>query len=149
MRPRSTPTATCAFKLFAGTPNGFYYYLGNSIIIGILSDPGGASGDPLRLRIFTLSHSRQQRLAVLHPVDTLFAAARGGGAGARHVPWFSLENTHLGLVLLYTSFNLSLAVWLMKGFGRSIGESDKTNTLFLAHSPAAVKEVSDRSSSPC
>ena len=30
--------------------------------------------------------------------------------------WFALENTHLGLVLLYTSFNLSLAVWLMKGF---------------------------------
>jgi multiple sugar transport system permease protein len=27
-----------------------------------------------------------------------------------------LENTHTGLVLLYTSFNLSLAVWLMKGF---------------------------------
>ncbi len=30
--------------------------------------------------------------------------------------WFALENTHLGLILLYTSFNLSLAVWLMKGF---------------------------------
>ena len=29
---------------------------------------------------------------------------------------FALENTHLGLILLYTSFNLSLAVWLMKGF---------------------------------
>jgi len=27
---------------------------------------------------------------------------------------------------------------------KSIGESDKTNTLFLAHSPAAVKEVSDQ-----
>jgi len=29
---------------------------------------------------------------------------------------FGLENTHVGLILLYTSFNLSLAVWLMKGF---------------------------------
>jgi multiple sugar transport system permease protein len=27
-----------------------------------------------------------------------------------------LQNTHLGLMLLYASFNLSLAVWLMKGF---------------------------------
>ena len=29
---------------------------------------------------------------------------------------FDLQNTHAGLVLLYTAFNLSLAVWLMKGF---------------------------------
>lgn len=27
---------------------------------------------------------------------------------------------------------------------KAIGESDKTNTLFLAHSPGAVKEVSDQ-----
>ena len=27
-----------------------------------------------------------------------------------------LQGTHLGLILLYTAFNLSLAVWLMKGF---------------------------------
>jgi len=27
---------------------------------------------------------------------------------------------------------------------KSIGESDKTNTLFLAHSPSAVKDVSDQ-----
>jgi hypothetical protein len=27
---------------------------------------------------------------------------------------------------------------------KSIGESDKTNTLFLAHSPGSVKEVSDQ-----
>ena len=29
---------------------------------------------------------------------------------------FDLQNTHLGLIMLYTVFNLSLAVWLMKGF---------------------------------
>ena len=29
---------------------------------------------------------------------------------------FDLQNTHLGLIVLYTVFNLSLAVWLMKGF---------------------------------
>ncbi|MEK7765224.1 MAG: carbohydrate ABC transporter permease, partial [bacterium] len=27
-----------------------------------------------------------------------------------------LQNSHAGLIMLYTSFNLSLAVWLMKGF---------------------------------
>ena len=27
---------------------------------------------------------------------------------------------------------------------KSIGESDKTNTLFLAHSPGAVKEVAEQ-----
>jgi ABC-type glutathione transport system ATPase component len=27
---------------------------------------------------------------------------------------------------------------------KSIGENDKTNTLFLSHSPTAVKEVSDQ-----
>lgn len=27
---------------------------------------------------------------------------------------------------------------------KSIGESDKTNTLFLSHSPTAVKEISDQ-----
>jgi hypothetical protein len=27
---------------------------------------------------------------------------------------------------------------------KSIGESDKTNTLFLAHTPGAVKEVSEQ-----
>jgi multiple sugar transport system permease protein len=29
---------------------------------------------------------------------------------------FSLQNSHLGLIILYTGFNLSLSVWLMKGF---------------------------------
>jgi ABC-type glutathione transport system ATPase component len=27
---------------------------------------------------------------------------------------------------------------------KSIGESDKTNTLFLSHSPGAVREISDQ-----
>jgi len=29
---------------------------------------------------------------------------------------FDLHDTHIGMILLYTVFNLSLAVWLMKGF---------------------------------
>jgi multiple sugar transport system permease protein len=29
---------------------------------------------------------------------------------------FSLTDTHIGLIILYTAFNLSFSVWLMKGF---------------------------------
>src|SRR5690606_2220815 len=29
---------------------------------------------------------------------------------------FDLNDTHIGLILLYTAFNLSFSVWLMKGF---------------------------------
>ena len=29
-------------------------------------------------------------------------------------------------------------------FSKTIGETDKTNTLFLSHSPAAVRDVSDQ-----
>ena len=29
---------------------------------------------------------------------------------------FGLNDTHLGLIILYTAFNLSFSVWLMKGF---------------------------------
>lgn len=30
--------------------------------------------------------------------------------------YFSLNDTHIGLIILYTAYNLSFAVWLMKGF---------------------------------
>ncbi len=30
--------------------------------------------------------------------------------------FFGMTDTHLGLIILYTAFNLSFAVWLMKGF---------------------------------
>jgi multiple sugar transport system permease protein len=29
---------------------------------------------------------------------------------------FGMTDTHIGLIILYTAFNLSFAVWLMKGF---------------------------------
>ena len=52
---------------------------------------------------FILSTRFLPPLAVVVPVLLMYRSVR-------------LENTHLGLILLYTSFNLSLAVWLMKGF---------------------------------
>jgi multiple sugar transport system permease protein len=104
-------------KPVAGTPRDFYHYLGNSIIIGLLSTLAAVSLGTLcaygfsRLELpgskdwlfFILSTRFLPPLAVVVPVVVMYR-------------WFSLENTHLGLILLYTSFNLSLAVWLMKGF---------------------------------
>ena len=104
-------------KPVAGTPRDFYHYLGNSLIIGGLSTLVAVCLGTLcaygfsRFRIpgskdwlfFILSTRFLPPLAVVVPVLVMYRR-------------FSLENTHIGLILLYTSFNLSLAVWLMKGF---------------------------------
>lgn len=104
-------------KPVAGTPNDFYHYLGNSIVISLLSTLAAVCFGTLcaygfsRFRVpgskdwlfFILSTRFLPPLAVVVPVLVMYR-------------WFELESTHLGLILLYTSFNLSLAVWLMKGF---------------------------------
>lgn len=104
-------------KPVAGTPRDFYHYLGNSVMIGVLSTLAAVCLGTLcaygfsRFRVpgskdwlfFILSTRFLPPLAVVVPVLVMYRS-------------FSLENTHLGLILLYTSFNLSLAVWLMKGF---------------------------------
>ena len=101
----------------AGTDHNFYHYLLNSIIIGLLSTFAAvALGTACaygfsRFKVkgaqdwlfFILSTRFLPPLAVVVPVLMMYR-------------WFELESTHLGLILLYTSFNLSLAVWLMKGF---------------------------------
>ena len=101
----------------AGTAHSFYHYLGNSILIGVLSTLAavalgtlaayGFSRFPIAgardWLFFILSTRFLPPLAVVVPVLVMYRR-------------FGLENTHLGLVLLYTGFNLSLAVWLMKGF---------------------------------
>ncbi len=104
-------------KPVAGTPNDFFHYLANSVIISVLSTLAAVCLGTLaaygfsRFKIpgsrdwlfFILSTRFLPPLAVVVPVLVMYR-------------WFRLENTHLGLVLLYTTFNLSLAVWLMKGF---------------------------------
>ncbi len=117
---RFVPTLDAYRKLsepVAGTPHDFYHYLGNSIVIGVLSTLAAVCLGTIcaygfsRFRIpgskdwlfFILSTRFLPPLAVVVPVLVMYR-------------WFSLENTHVGLVILYTSFNLSLAVWLMKGF---------------------------------
>jgi multiple sugar transport system permease protein len=101
----------------AGTEHDFYHYLSNSAIIGVLSTAAAVCLGTLcaygfsRFKIpgsrdwlfFILSTRFLPPLAVVVPVVIMYRS-------------LELENTHLGLVLLYTSFNLSLSVWLMKGF---------------------------------
>lgn len=100
-----------------GKAHAFFQYLLNSIVIGLLSTLASvvlgtacAYGFS-RFKIagardwlfFILSTRFLPPLAVVVPVLMMYRQ-------------FDLPNTHLGLILLYTAFNLSLAVWLMKGF---------------------------------
>lgn len=101
----------------AGTQHSFYHYLFNSIVIGVLSTAAAvalgtaAAYGFSRFKVagashwlfFILSTRFLPPLAVVVPVLMMYR-------------WFELESTHAGLILLYTSFNLSLSVWLMKGF---------------------------------
>jgi len=101
----------------AGAQHSFWHHLGNSVVIGLLSTVASvllgtccAYGFS-RFRIpgaedwlfFVLSTRFMPPLAVVVPVLLMYRQ-------------LDLQGTHLGLVLLYTVFNLSLAVWLMKGF---------------------------------
>lgn len=104
-------------EVHAGAQHSFWHHLGNSAIIGILSTiasvllgtccaygfsrfsvPG--TKDWL---FFILSTRFMPPLAVVVPVLLMYRQ-------------LDLQGTHAGLVLLYTVFNLSLSVWLMKGF---------------------------------
>ena len=118
--PYFAPTLAAYGQLsqaYAGTDQAFFHYLGNSIAIGLLSTVASvALGTSCaygfsRFRVagardwlfFILSTRFLPPLVVVVPVLMMYRE-------------FDLQNTHAGLVLLYTSFNLSLAVWLMKGF---------------------------------
>ena len=97
--------------------NTYFNYLFNSIIIGLLSTIAavllGTStaygfsrfqiGGARDWLFFILSTRFLPPLAVVVPILLMYRQ-------------FNLPDTHLGLIILYTAFNLSLAVWLMKGF---------------------------------
>jgi multiple sugar transport system permease protein len=104
-------------EVHAGARASFWEHLANSVVIGVLSTLASvllgtacAYGFS-RFRIagakdwlfFVLSTRFMPPLAVVVPVLIMYRR-------------FDLPGTHLGLILLYTAFNLSLAVWLMKGF---------------------------------
>jgi multiple sugar transport system permease protein len=102
---------------YAGKSYNFFHYLLNSLIIAASSTLAAvALGTSCaygfsRFRVagakdwlfFILSTRFLPPLAVVVPILLMYRE-------------FELEGTHLGLIILYTSFNLSLAVWLMKGF---------------------------------
>ncbi len=101
----------------ANPSQNFWRYLLNSTIIGVGSTVAAvALGTSCaygfsRFRIagakdwlfFILSTRFLPPLAVVVPIYLMWGQ-------------FQLQNTHAGLIILYTAFNLSLAVWLMKGF---------------------------------
>lgn len=117
LAPESLAGFATLGEVLPGTGFAFTGYLWNSIAIGVLSTLtavglGTACAYGFsRFRIpmakdwlfFILSTRFMPPLAVVAPVLILFRQ-------------FDLPNTHLGLIVLYTAFNLSLAVWLMKGF---------------------------------
>jgi len=104
-------------EIHVGAQHSFWHHLGSSAIIGVLSTiasvllgtccaygfsrflvPGAKDW-----LFFILSTRFMPPLAVVVPVLLMYRQ-------------LDLQGTHAGLVLLYTVFNLSLSVWLMKGF---------------------------------
>ncbi len=118
--PRFQATLDAYRKLdqpYAGQSRTFFDCLRDSVVIGLVSTLASvALGTSCaygfsRFRIagakdwlfFILSTRFLPPLAVVAPILIMY----------RHL---GLPNTRLGLILLYTVFNLSLSVWLMKGF---------------------------------
>jgi multiple sugar transport system permease protein len=104
-------------QVHAGAQHTFLEHLTNSAIIGVLSTIAsvllgtccayGFSRFSFRgskdWLFFILSTRFMPPLAVVVPVLLMYRE-------------LDLQGTHAGLVILYTVFNLSLSVWLMKGF---------------------------------
>ena len=117
--PRFETTINSYRALGEGTASNksFFHYLLNSAIIGVCSTIasvalGTASAYGFsRFKIagakdwlfFILSTRFMPPLAVVIPIFLMYRE-------------LNLQNSHIGLIILYTAFNLSLAVWLMKGF---------------------------------
>lgn len=104
-------------EVHVGAAQSFFSHLMHSLVIGLLSTLtsvmlGTACAYGFsRFRVagakdwlfFILSTRFMPPLAVVVPVLLMYRK-------------LDLQGTHVGLILLYTAFNLSLAVWLMKGF---------------------------------
>jgi multiple sugar transport system permease protein len=122
-----------------GMESSFLDHLLNSVVIGVLSTAASvALGTSCaygfsRFRIpgskdwlfFILSTRFMPPLAVVAPVLIMYRA-------------LDLPNTYLGLVVLYTAFNLSLAVWLMKGFIDEIPRAYEESALVDGYSRASA-----------
>ena len=116
---RFAPTGAAYAGLAEPAPGGFSFwsYCWNSVVISVLSTVASVALGTCcaygfsRFRIagakdwlfFVLSTRFMPPLAVVAPVLVMYRQ-------------LGLNDSHAGLVLLYTVFNLSLSVWLMKGF---------------------------------
>jgi multiple sugar transport system permease protein len=121
LEPRLVPTTAEAFArlgdVHAAATASFWRHLWNSAVIGVGSTLLSVALGTLcaygfsRFKVkgakdwlfFILSTRFLPPLAVVIPILIMYRE-------------LELTGTHLGLVLLYTAFNLSLSVWLMKGF---------------------------------
>ena len=101
----------------AGSGSTYFHQLSNSIIIGFASTI-------LAVALGTLSAYAFSRFKVVGKEDLLFfiLSTRMLPPVVVVIPIYlmysalGLRDTHFGLILLYTTFNVSFAVWLMKGF---------------------------------
>lgn len=104
-------------EVHVGARASYFEHLGNSVVIGLLSTA-------LSVALGTLAAYGFSRFKVAGAKDWLFfiLSTRFMPPLAVVIPVLimyrelGLLASHAGLVLLYTAFNLSLAVWLMKGF---------------------------------
>lgn len=97
--------------------SGFFRKIGNSVVIGLVSTFFAVGLGLLsayafsRFRVkgkadllfFILSTRMMPPVVVVIPIYLMYN-------------FLGLRDTHLGMILLYTVFNLSFAVWLLKGF---------------------------------
>ncbi len=123
----------------SGDESSFLDHLLSSVIVGVTSTLASvALGTACaygfsRFRVagakdwlfFILSTRFMPPLAVVAPVLIMYRA-------------FDLPNTHLGLIVLYTAFNLSLSVWLMKGFIDEIPRAYEESALVDGYSRGAI-----------
>jgi multiple sugar transport system permease protein len=107
--------AVCASLVHGGSK--YFHQLLNSIIIGFGSTLLAVGFGTLSayafsrfkvagkedLLFFILSTRMLPPVVVVIPIYLMYSA-------------LGLRDTHFGLILLYTTFNVSFAVWLMKGF---------------------------------
>ena len=114
------PTIFATIAVCVALANGgskYFYQLLNSIIIG-----GGST--ILAVGLGTLSAYAFSRFNIAGKEDLLFfiLSTRMLPPVVVVIPIYlmysalGLRDTHFGLILLYTTFNVSFAVWLMKGF---------------------------------
>jgi len=137
--PTISSYAKLATPVVETDENSYYDYLLNSLLIGLFSTlvavllgtstaygfsrfkiPGGKDW-----LFFILSTRFLPPLAVVVPILLMYRQ-------------FDLPDTHLGLIILYTAFNLSLAVWLMKGFIDDIPRSYEEAALVDGYSRIAA-----------